>query len=138
MSLYFDVKCDKLPRQKNMNGNTKEVTETQIKEMQNDYEKDVANGLFEISKKGRFTKLVRYLYDPYLQRSFRKCKSLHKTNNAEEISFVPCGSKAIYKIVYIVAYNQKDQYFLYNDVKLLYSCRNQRKMIDWLSANIFK
>ena len=122
------------PRMKNMKGNTKSLEQKQIDEVLNSYEKDKEAGLYDLASSGNYTKLVRYLFDPYSQLKFRKCKNLYVKDGA---LYFQLRSGDMYHCQ-IVFSNTKSRvmYKLYNSKHMIESTFSQDEAIQWLGNNI--
>lgn len=94
----------------------------------NGYEKDKESGLVEMTKKGRFTQLVRYLYDPYILEKERVCIRFCKLNDSSIEGKL--RTKEIIRIEFISANNNKPQYFCYINNKLKFSEVRQYEIIE--------
>ena len=125
----------KTPRMKNIKGNTKKVDQKIIDKVQSDYEKDKERGLYDWATKDGYSKLVRYLYDPYSQQKFRKCKDLYVEN---KILYFETREKKKYVAIQVLDKSKtRVMYKIYDgDMNMLEAKFSQDEVIEWCRDNI--
>lgn len=122
------------PRMKNIKSKTRSLDDKQVEKVIKSYEKDKEAGLYELALSGRFTKLTKYLFDPYSQLKFRKCKDLYVE---DEVLYFVTREGRHYHCSYIFNNNKsRIMYKMYDENNMLEAFFSQDEVMNWLKDNV--